>query len=72
MLSKINLYPKIGNKDKTSIKIKSKLILNILSYCDGTNSIEEISQKCNMKLLNCKILENLNKKKLVNLIEYLL
>ena len=46
MLSKINLYPKIGNKDKTSkLKIKSKLILNILSYCDGTNSIEEISQK---------------------------
>ena len=70
MLSKINLYPKIGYKNKTSkLKIKSKLILNILSYCDGTNSIEEISQKCNIKFLKCKkILENLNKKKLVNLI----
>ena len=70
MLSKINLYPKIGYKNKTSkLKIKSKLILNILSYCDGTNSIEEISQKCNIKLLNCKkILKDLNKKKLVNLI----
>ena len=70
MLSKINLYPKIGNKNKTSkLKIKSKLILNILSYCDGMNSIEEISQKCDIKPLNCKkILKNLNKKKLVNLI----
>lgn len=70
MLSKLNLYPKIGNASKTSkLKLKSKLILNILSYCDGNNSIEEISNKCDVKVLECKkILQNLSSKKLVKII----
>lgn len=70
MLSRLNLYPKIGNANKYSkLKLKSKLILNILSYCDGNNSIEEISDKCAVKFLYCKkILQFLNNKKLVKII----
>ena len=70
MLSKLNLYPKIGDASNISkIKLKSKTILNILSYCDGTNSVEEISDKCDIKILYCKrLIKYLNKKKLVKII----
>ena len=70
MLSKLNLYPKIGNNNKINkLKIKSKIILNILSYCDGSNSVEEISSKCDLSVNKCKkILNFLVKKKLVKII----
>ncbi len=70
MLSKLNLYPKIGNNNKINkLKIKSKMILNILSYCDGSNSVEEISNKCDLSVNKCKkILNFLVKKKLVKII----
>lgn len=70
MLSRINLYPKIGNASKVSkLKLKSKLILNILSYCDGTKSTEEISNKCEIKFLYCKkILKFLKEKNLVRIL----
>ena len=60
----------MGNAGKiTKLKVKSKLILNILSYCDGTNSIEEISNKCGVRFLHCKnILHFLKNKNLVKII----
>ena len=70
MLSKYNLYPKLGfYKKNDKDKNKSKLILNILSFCDGSNSVEEISQKCRIGLFLCqKIINLISKKKLIKLI----
>ena len=69
MLSKKNLYPKIGyfnNANKK--KILSKLILNILSYSDGKNSIEDIADKCQINKNYClSLVYYLNKKKLISL-----
>ena len=69
MLSKLNLYPKIGNFSKVNKKKKfSKLILNILSYSDGKNSIEEIAHKCKISKKYCSsLIDYLNKKKLLSL-----
>ena len=69
-LSKYNLYPKLGfYKKNNKKKNKSKLILNILSFCDGTNSLEEISKKCKIRLILCKkIINLLSEKKLIKLL----
>lgn len=69
MLSKLNLYPKIGYFNRANKKKKfSKLILNILSYSDGKSSIEEIAYKCQITKNYCSNLINyLNKKKLISL-----
>ena len=69
MLSKLNLYPKLGffNKAKKE-KNFSKLILSILSYSDGKNSIEEIAYKCQITKNYCSnLIYYLNKKKLISL-----
>tara|TARA_B110000483_G_scaffold238596_1_gene315520 strand:- start:384 stop:1673 length:1290 start_codon:yes stop_codon:yes gene_type:complete len=69
-LSKLNLYPKIGNYyTKTKKKILSKQILNFLSYSDGNNSNEEILSICKIDISTSKRLINLLKrKKLINYI----
>lgn len=69
MLSKLNLYPKIGYYgSKNKLKLKSKIILNILSFCDGKNTIEEISSRCEIDFKLCKkTLQFLEKKKLVKM-----
>ena len=55
MLSKYDLYPTVNfNNNKNKMKIYSKKILNILSYSDGKHSIKEISNKCKIKIENCK------------------
>tara|TARA_B100000989_G_scaffold298684_1_gene289098 strand:+ start:1481 stop:2749 length:1269 start_codon:yes stop_codon:yes gene_type:complete len=61
-LSKRNLYPSIGKNKNTN-----NLYLNISSYADGTNSIEDLSRLCKQplkitniaiqKLIKCNLLE---------------
>ena len=70
MLSKIDLYPVKGNFSNNSVKKKnSKIILNVLSYADGRNSIDEIADKCQINKKKCKSLfVFLEKKKLVRMI----
>tara|TARA_B100000989_G_scaffold298400_1_gene287526 strand:- start:20045 stop:21334 length:1290 start_codon:yes stop_codon:yes gene_type:complete len=62
-LSKYNLYPTIS--DKKSFQ-NTKLIKNILTYCDGKNDVSAISKliKENEKKVN-KVLKILIKKKLI-------
>ena len=56
MLSKKNLYQKLDILIK-QIKRKnlSKLVLNILSYSDGKNSIEDIAYKCQINKIIAQI-----------------
>ena len=69
MLSKKNLYPKIGYFNQANKKKNlSKLVLNILSYSDGKNSIEDIAYKCQInKNYLSNLINYLNKKKLISL-----
>lgn len=46
-LQKYDLYPSISFKDKSG---NSREILNVLAYCDGTNTLDEISEICQLKL----------------------
>ena len=67
MLSNYNLYPVIGNfKKSDKLKKDSKKILNVLSYCDGKNNIQEISKKCNISKRSCfSIIKKIEKLRLV-------
>ena len=70
MMSKFGLYPELGNfyKQKKN-KIKSKKYLNLLSFSDGQNSINEIAKINNISSNACLLLfKFLQKKKLVNLL----
>jgi aminopeptidase-like protein len=70
MMSKFGLYPELGNfyKQKKN-KIKSKKYLNLLSFSDGKNSINEIAKINNISSNACLLLfKFLQKKKLVNLL----
>ena len=74
-LGKRNLYNLIGGltkKDKKSQKnFQSKLILDILSFSDGKNSLLDISEKCGITMLELtKVIKLLNKKNLVKLLNY--
>ena len=65
-LGKRNLYPSIGVKDKNFHKSNHKQLLDFLQYCDGTNSITQISKKINLSLKKSnKILQILKRYKLV-------
>ncbi len=69
-LSKLDLYPKTGNYfTKSKQKSSSKQILNFLSYCDGSNTSEEILSICKIQKANFKKLINLLKRK--KLIKYI-
>ena len=63
-MSKRNLYPTISRKDNF---YKVEILMNILSYCDGTNDITEISQKCDIRVSKCNhFLNNLKKNNLIS------
>ena len=59
-LGKRDLYPHISKRDHINIDTKS--MTNVLAYCDGSNSVFEISQLINMPLAQTnKIIEKLKK-----------
>lgn len=70
-LSKRNLYPSLSikhKKNKYSNKEWDKL-LDIISYCDGKNDVNEISKKCSIKINQCiNLIDKLRKNKLIRLI----
>ena len=48
--------PQMGKKGSTQLcqKIQPKFtrrVMNVLSYCDGTNTLEEIAKYCKIKIL---------------------
>ena len=47
MLSKRGLYPNINIKKMGK---KEKLLLNLISYCDGKTELLEIAEKCNVPI----------------------
>ena len=63
-MSKRSLYPTIGKKQHVSKDIR--LMMNIISYCDGRHSVIDISEKLNKSQNEInKILLKLIKLKLV-------
>ena len=48
MLSKRGLYPNINLKSRRGKK--EKLLLNLISYCDGKTELLEIAEKCNVPI----------------------
>ena len=62
-LSKRNLYPSISIKNQ-SVKVRN--LMNILSYCDGSKSINQIASltKNNISQTN-KILRLMKSKKII-------
>lgn len=62
-LSKRMLYPTVSRKDNF---YKVENMMNVLSYCDGKNDIQEISKKSKVSLQKCaNILNILNKEGLI-------
>ena len=57
-MSKRNLYSTLGGL-KTGVKPK---IMDILTWCDGTNDISEISKKAEISLNSTKKVINILKK----------
>ena len=47
-MGKRNLYPAQSFYRKNNLKSKSKMILNYLTFCDGTFSINDIQEKLNL------------------------
>ena len=64
-MGKRNLYPKVSTR---SSKSKTRVMMNVLSYCDGKKSIFEISHLCNIsiKRVNNEI-KKLKKNNLISL-----
>lgn len=63
-LQKYDLYPSISFKDKSNY---SREILNVLAYCDGTNTLDDISEICQLKQSQVlKIVEVLLANKLIS------
>ena len=63
-MSKRGLYPNIGKKEHVSQDIRN--MMNALSYCDGNNSLVDISEKLNLpywKVL--PLIETLLKEKII-------
>ncbi len=66
-LGKRNLYPKKSLFKKKEEKKLSKNLLSFLSFSDGTNTLEDISNYCKFtKKYNMKIYKILNKHNLIN------
>ena len=63
-MSKYNLYPTLSKKNKGT-----SLLINILTWCDGNHSIEDIKLKCQCsKIKMNNALKILSKKKLISMI----
>ena len=59
-LTKHKIYSTISKKENKNIE--SSNLLNVLSYCDGKNSLEEIEKKTNLKIKKIiKIIKKLKK-----------
>ena len=66
-MTKYNLYSTLKNKkDKNLNVLSNSKIMNFLTWCDGTNSLEDISKKINLKKnLSFELFKLLKKKKLI-------
>ena len=49
-LGKRNLFPTLSNVSSSYISSRSKLILNVLTWSDGHNSLLEIAEKCEVPI----------------------
>ena len=69
-MTKYKLYPSISNRSNwiNKSEIKTRNIINLLSWCDGENSLDDISHKIKCSKSNIeKIFKILLKKKLITL-----
>ena len=69
-MTKYNLYPTMNNRSNWIIpsELRVRNIMNFISWCDGTHSIEEISEKIKLDIFSVKKIYNLLlRKKLLNL-----
>ena len=69
-MTKYNLYPTMNNRSNWIIpsELRVRNIMNFISWCDGTHSIEEISKKIKLDIFSVKKIYNLLlRKKLLNL-----
>ncbi len=67
-LGKRGLYPTVTRKKSD---IKARTLINLISYCDGKHSFEEISKKCLISISEVnKIVQKLKKKKLVSIFDF--
>lgn len=69
-MTRHKLYPTTNNRTNwvTPEELKTRNIMNFLSWCDGTNSLEEIAVKIKLSTKNInKIFKLLLKKKLINI-----
>ena len=67
-LGKRGLYPTVTRK-KADIKVRT--LINLISYCDGKHSFEEISKKCLISISEVnKIVQKLKKKKLISIFDF--
>ena len=67
-LGKRGLYPTVTRK---KADIKARTLINLISYCDGKHSFEEISKKCLISISEVnKIVLKLKKKKLISIFDF--
>jgi aminopeptidase-like protein len=69
MMSKRDLYPSItqGRRRPPSVR----LMMNFLSWCDGTNSLVDIAEKLNIPVWDLYVIaENMFLKKLIKKAKY--
>jgi aminopeptidase-like protein len=66
-MGKRGLYPNISTKIPA---IKTRLMMNILSYCDESNSVFDISKLCNISTVETlKVINLLHKNKIIKYIK---
>ena len=68
-MTRHKLYPTTNNRSNwiTPAELKTRNLMNFLSWCDGTNSLEEIADKIELNIKNInKIFKLLLKKKLIS------
>ena len=57
-MSKKGLYPTISGKSDTKYHQQVREMMNVLSYCDGIKSLNEIAKICKLSEANvCSILK---------------
>ena len=62
-MGKRGLYPTLSKKIQPKF---TRQIMNVLSYCDGTNTLDEISKYCKIKnSQTSKIIKILYNKKII-------
>ncbi len=68
-MTKYNLYTTLKNKENKSLNVLSNSkIMNFLTWCDGKNSLDDISKKINLKKsVSIELFKLLKKKKLIKI-----